>query len=62
MSITVHDSRRYSVNASEAPAPPPPPPEKPWWEQEYFGIPLWVYIVAGAGLAGLVGIGMVVRK
>jgi hypothetical protein len=59
MSITVHDSKSYSVNASEAPAPPPP--EKPWWEQEYFGIPLWVYIVAGVGL-GLVGIGMVVVR
>jgi hypothetical protein len=53
MSFRADDSRFYKVVASEVP--------KPWWEQEYFGIPLWVYIVAGVGL-GLVGIGMVVVR
>ena len=56
---TIYSMGIYDVSARGV-VPPPPPPEKPWWEQEYFGIPLWVYIV-GAGLAGLAGI-MVVRK
>jgi hypothetical protein len=56
MSFKIDDSRTYTVTASEVPIP------KPWWEQEFLGVPLWVYIVAGVGLAGLAGIGMVVRK
>ena len=56
MSFRADDSRTYTVVASEVPV------SKPWWEQEFLGVPIWVYIVAGAGLAGLVGIGMVVRK
>jgi hypothetical protein len=55
---TIYSMGIYDVSAREV---VPPPPEKPWWEQEYFGIPLWAYIVAGVGLAGLAGI-MVVRK
>jgi hypothetical protein len=53
---TIYSMGIYDVSArGVVPSPPP------WWEQEYFGIPLWVYIVAGVGLAGLAGI-MVVRK
>jgi hypothetical protein len=46
-----HDFRLYCVCVQE----------KPWWEQELFGVPLWVPAAAGAFGAGL-GIGMVVRK
>jgi hypothetical protein len=46
-----HDFRLYCVCVQE----------KPWWEQEVYGIPLWVPAAVGAFGAGL-GIGMVVRK
>lgn len=36
------------IQAEEVPAPP-------WWEQEYFGIPLWVWILGGVGGAVAIG-------
>jgi hypothetical protein len=33
-----------------------PPTEKPWYEQTYFGLPLWAWIAIGAGGAAAIGV------
>ena len=34
----------------------PPPPAPPWWEQTFLGLPLWAWILVGAGGAALAAI------
>jgi hypothetical protein len=40
----------------KAPGEVPPPTEKPWYEQTYFGLPLWAWIAIGAGGAAAIGV------
>ena len=49
MTLNVQDHRDYRVEAKEV-VPPPP-----WWEQVYFGLPVWAWILIGAGSAAAIG-------
>ena len=45
--FAVQDRREYSAESKEVPPP--------WWEQIYFGLPLWAWVIIAAGGTVIVG-------
>jgi len=59
MTFYYQDYREESVEAREKVVEKP----KEWWEQEFFGVPFWAWLlIGGVGAAGVTALGFFVEE
>jgi hypothetical protein len=54
--VTLPYKEAEATTTIEVTTAPPTPPAPPWWEQTFFGLPLWVWIVIGVAGATVAGV------